>query len=68
MMCIKKFFFFLYQSLVSIQGPVGYGPTTLPLRHSDLLKQKSYTHYMISTDFVNSSFNNVLSACYLLPH
>ena len=26
-----------YQSLVSIQGPVGYGPTTLPLRHSDLL-------------------------------
>ncbi|CAA6656758.1 unnamed protein product [Spirodela intermedia] len=26
----------LYQSQVSILGPVGYGPTTLPLRHSDL--------------------------------
>ncbi|CBI32912.3 unnamed protein product, partial [Vitis vinifera] len=26
-----------YQSQVSILGPVGYGPTTLPLRHSDLL-------------------------------
>ncbi|KAG2616637.1 hypothetical protein PVAP13_3NG249085 [Panicum virgatum] len=25
------------QSQVSILGPVGYGPTTLPLRHSDLL-------------------------------
>ncbi|PIA45926.1 hypothetical protein AQUCO_01600283v1 [Aquilegia coerulea] len=25
----------LYQSQVSILGPVGYGPTTLPLRHSD---------------------------------
>jgi hypothetical protein len=24
-----------YQSQVSILGPVGYGPTTLPLRHSD---------------------------------
>ncbi len=24
-----------YQSEVSILGPVGYGPTTLPLRHSD---------------------------------
>ncbi|PIA45816.1 hypothetical protein AQUCO_01600212v1 [Aquilegia coerulea] len=28
---------FFYQSQVSILGPVGYGPTTLPLRHSDLL-------------------------------
>ena len=27
----------LYQSQVSILGPVGYGPTTLPLRHSDWL-------------------------------
>ncbi|KAF8051838.1 hypothetical protein N665_1662s0011 [Sinapis alba] len=26
-----------YQSQVSILGPVGYGLTTLPLRHSDLL-------------------------------
>ena len=26
-----------YQSEVSILGPVGYGPTTLPLRHSDFL-------------------------------
>ncbi|KAG2660625.1 hypothetical protein PVAP13_1KG454305 [Panicum virgatum] len=25
-----------YQSQVSILGPVGYGPTTLPLRHSDI--------------------------------
>ncbi len=25
-----------YQSEVSILGPVGYGPTTLPLRHSDV--------------------------------
>ena len=25
----------IYQSQVSILGPVGYGPTTLPLRHSD---------------------------------
>ncbi len=25
----------MYQSQVSILGPVGYGPTTLPLRHSD---------------------------------
>nr|GFA26040.1 hypothetical protein [Tanacetum cinerariifolium] len=24
-----------YQSQVPILGPVGYGPTTLPLRHSD---------------------------------
>ena len=24
-----------YQSQVSILGPVGYGPTTLPLCHSD---------------------------------
>lgn len=28
---LKKF----YQSQVSILGPVGYGPTTLPLRHFD---------------------------------
>jgi hypothetical protein len=26
----------IYQSQVSILGPVGYGPTTLPLRHSDV--------------------------------
>ena len=26
-----------YQGQVSIMGPVGYGPTMLPLRHSDLL-------------------------------
>ncbi|KAH9287905.1 hypothetical protein KI387_032022, partial [Taxus chinensis] len=36
-----------YQSEVSILGPVGYGPTTLPLRHSDsvsvgTLKSKIY--------------------------
>ena len=31
--------FLLYQSQVSILGPVGYGPTTLPLRHSDLLER-----------------------------
>ena len=33
----KKHFLKNYQSQVSILGPVGYGPTTLPLRHSDLL-------------------------------
>nr|PNR26330.1 hypothetical protein PHYPA_030905 [Physcomitrium patens] len=27
------------QSEVSILGPVGYGPTTLPLRHSDCVTQ-----------------------------
>jgi hypothetical protein len=34
----------LYQSQVSILGPVGYGPTTLPLRHSDccLMFRKKY--------------------------
>jgi hypothetical protein len=26
----------MYQSQVSILGPVGYGPTTLPLRHFDV--------------------------------
>jgi hypothetical protein len=35
-----------YQRKVSILRPVGYGPTTLPLRHSDLdnnvVKQKTY--------------------------
>ncbi|KAG4189611.1 hypothetical protein ERO13_A08G233550v2 [Gossypium hirsutum] len=31
----------IYQSQVSILGPVGYGPTTLPLRHSDLLMLKT---------------------------
>ena len=30
---------FIYQSQVSILGPVGYGPTTLPLRHSDLFER-----------------------------
>ena len=32
--------FLLYHSQVSILGPVGYGPTTLPLRHSDLLERR----------------------------
>ena len=27
--------FTFYQSQVSILGPMGYGPTTLPLRHFD---------------------------------
>ncbi|TYH32258.1 hypothetical protein ES288_A01G238400v1 [Gossypium darwinii] len=27
-----------YQSQVLILGPMGYGPVTLPLRHSDLSK------------------------------
>ena len=26
-----------FRSLVSIQGPEGYGPSTLPLRHSELV-------------------------------
>jgi hypothetical protein len=33
----------LYQSQVSILGPVGYGPTTLPLRHSDLVIPKRFS-------------------------
>jgi hypothetical protein len=33
----KREAFLFYQSQVSILGPVGYGPTTLPLRHSDLI-------------------------------
>ena len=36
----------LYQSQVSILGPVGYGPTTLPLRHSDLLIYVSIIKYI----------------------
>ena len=32
--------FLLYQSQVSILRFVGYGPTTLPLRHSDLLEKR----------------------------
>ena len=34
----------LYQSQVSILGPVGYGPTTLPLRHSDWLICTFFNH------------------------
>ncbi|PHU04133.1 hypothetical protein BC332_24955 [Capsicum chinense] len=30
-------FHIIYQSQVSIRGPVGYEPITLPLRHSDVL-------------------------------
>ena len=30
----------LYQSQVSILGHVGYGPTTLLLRHSNLLERR----------------------------
>ncbi len=26
-----------FRSLVSIQGPEGYGPSTLPLRHSEAM-------------------------------
>ena len=38
-----------YQSQVSILGPVGYGPTTLPLRHSDCwLNSGKYNIYLIS--------------------
>ena len=32
---LEAFLLCLYQNQVSILGPVGYGPTTLPLRHSD---------------------------------
>ena len=35
--CHKEAFLWKYQSQVSILGPVGYGPTTLPLRHSDFV-------------------------------
>ena len=34
-----------YQSQVLILGPVGYGPTTLPLRHSDLAMGLALLHY-----------------------
>ena len=34
----------LYQSQVSILGPVGYGPTTLPLHHSDWLICTFFNH------------------------
>jgi hypothetical protein len=36
-----------YQSQVSILGPVGYGPTTLPLRHSDVYVQLADVLYML---------------------
>lgn len=36
---------FSYQSQVSILGPVGYGPTTLPLRHSDVVTYKEALLY-----------------------
>ena len=42
-----------YQSEVSILGPVGYGPTTLPLRYSDFyfneVENNIYIHYNIHT-------------------
>ncbi|KAK3027966.1 hypothetical protein RJ639_039433 [Escallonia herrerae] len=41
-----------YQSQVSILGPVGYGPTTLPLRHSDLLIYNWRSIYL----FINRKF------------
>ena len=37
-----------YQSQVSILGPVGYGPTTLPLRHSDGCDQVDYSIFNFS--------------------
>ncbi|KAI3456948.1 hypothetical protein Pfo_013611, partial [Paulownia fortunei] len=47
-----------YQSQVSILGPVGYGPTTLPLRHSDLLSccQRYILVYFIQSPFFRSAF------------
>jgi hypothetical protein len=33
----------IYQSEVSILGPVGCGPTTLPLRHSDANEEAGVT-------------------------
>ena len=39
-LCCHFLVFLLYPSQVSILGPVGYGPTTLPLRHSDLLEKR----------------------------
>lgn len=35
-----------YQSEVSILGPVGYGPTTLPLRHSDA-RMMAYVDFFV---------------------
>ena len=31
----------MFRSLVSIQGPEGYGPSTLPLRHSEGIEPRA---------------------------
>ncbi|KAK4024770.1 hypothetical protein OUZ56_010249 [Daphnia magna] len=40
----------MYQSVVSIYGPLGYGPSTLPLRHSAVIICSLY--YILLTAFV----------------
>jgi hypothetical protein len=59
---IGKLVSLVYQSQVSILGPVGYGPTTLPLRHSDVAALSSDNLFQL---FIESVFHcpNIL----LLP-
>ena len=45
----------IYQSQVSILGPVGYGPTTLPLRHSDLCDRLTVKIYIYCSGLIVSS-------------
>ena len=46
-----------YQSQVSILGPVGYGPTTLPLRHSDLMCKHHKKYILFSLPVSNASLS-----------
>jgi hypothetical protein len=52
-----------YQSQVSILGPVGYGPTTLPLRHSDLLMSLGYNNYLALFNVFSLAFDTTLVMC-----
>lgn len=59
-----------YQSQVSILGPVGYGPTTLPLRHSDCweINETINIYTIVSTDspllLLGSSYGHYLCNTY----
>ena len=43
----------MFRSLVSIQGPEGYGPSTLPLRHSENIADK-YAYFAIDECHVHT--------------
>ena len=47
----------IYQSQISILGPIGYGPTTLPLRHFDLVL---IFHLLISLTLYHPDFGFAL--------